>query len=117
MSNKEYENIIKNGQRIDWYGTEVPEELITPTVKVVAEQVIDQINKYESEGSRIKKEYIENLWINVKNLPYTLNGDFYLIKKKEIEDSLKTKKVSRKTKPKDESRVTKNSGLIFGNKK
>ena len=50
-----------------------------------------------------------------------MNGDFYLIKKREIESNqkkVKPKAESKSTKePKQEvKKVTKNSSLIFGNK-
>jgi hypothetical protein len=121
MLYNEYEKILTKGKRIDWYDTQVPEKLITDVVKAMANQIVEQINKYEGVDSTQKKEYICNLWLNVKNLPYTMNGDFYLIKKKEIEGSqkkVKPKVESKSTKePKEETKkVTKNSSLIFGNK-
>jgi hypothetical protein len=118
MLYSEYVKILTKGKKVDWYDTQVPERLITNAVKAVANQIIEQINKYESVDSTSKKDYICNLWSNIKNLPYTMNGDFYLIKKKEIENS--QKKVKPKTETngiKEETKkVTKNSSLIFGNK-
>lgn len=121
MLYNEYEKILTKGKRIDWYDTQVPEKLITDVVKAMANQIVEQINKYEGVDSVSKKDYICNLWANIRNLPYTMNGDFYLIKKKEIENGQKKVKPKVESKsikePKEETkRVTKNSGLIFGNK-
>ena len=121
MLYNEYEKILTKGKRVDWYDTQVPEKLITDLVKAMANQIVEQINKYEGVDSGPKKDYICSLWANIKNLPYTMNGDFYLIKKKEIENNqkkVKPKVESKSTKePKQEvKKVTKNSSLIFGNK-
>jgi hypothetical protein len=113
MTYKEYEKILTKGKKVDWYDTQVPEKLLTNLVKVTATQMVEQINKYKGVDSDSKKDYICNLWDNIRNLPYTMNGDFYLMKKKEIENGQK------KVKPKVEDKsikVTKNSNLIFGNK-
>jgi hypothetical protein len=86
---------------------------LTNLVKITATQMVEQINKYKGVDSDSKKDYICNLWDNIRNLPYTMNGDFYLMKKKEIENGQK------KVKPKVEDKsikVTKNSSLIFGSK-
>jgi hypothetical protein len=121
MLYNEYEKILTKGKRIDWYDTQVPEKLITDVVKAMTSQIVEQINKYEGVDSVSKKDYICNLWANIRNLPYTMNGDFYLIKKKEIENGQKKVKPKVESKsikePKEETkRVTKNSSLIFGNK-
>jgi hypothetical protein len=113
MTYKEYEKILTKGEKVDWYDTQVPEKLLTNLVKITATQMVEQINKYKGVDSDSKKDYICNLWDNIRNLPYTMNGDFYLMKKKEIENGQK------KVKPKVEDKsikVTKNSNLIFGNK-
>lgn len=123
----EYEKILRKNKRIEWYETLVPEKLITPSVKAMANQIVEQINKYEGgvDGSG-KSNYILSLWENVRNLPYTMNGDFYLIKKREIEEKIKNEE-KKKPKSKKEriskiqtepkTKQTKNSNLIFGNKK
>lgn len=115
LSYTEYEKILTKGKKIDWYGTQVPEKLITETVKAMANQIVEQINKYEGVDSKSKKGYICELWENVKLLPYKINGDVFLLKKKEIESrtNLKSKNDSIKE---PEQKVTKNSNLIFGNK-
>ena len=120
LSYKEYEQILRRGKRVDWYGIDVPEKLVAPGVKAVAEQIIEQINIYKGVDSDKKNNYIETLWANIKDLPYKLNGDCYLLKKKEIEEKID---IEGKTKPKKEKistteikKVTKNSSLIFGNK-
>lgn len=116
----DYEKILRKGKKVDWYDTQVPEDLLTPAVKALVNQIIEQINIYEGVDDKPKKDYISTLWLNVRNLPYTMNGDFYLIKKREIEEKIKK---DTKTKPKKEEvrtnevkKVTKNSSLIFGNK-
>lgn len=118
LSYSEYEKILRKGKKVDWYDTIVPEELLTPTVKYVANQIIEQINKYEGVDSSKNNTYILNLWANVKDLPYTLNGDFYLIKKKEIEDKIKKEGKKKPEIPKPSingnQKGTKNSKLIFG---
>jgi hypothetical protein len=93
----EYEKIIKKGKRVDWYETEVPEALITPSVIYSANQIVEQINKYEGVDAKKNKDYIEALWANVRRLPYTLNGDCYLLKKKEIENGMIKKPKKERT--------------------
>lgn len=117
MLYSEYEKILLKGKKVEWYDTQVPEKLLTEQVRIIANQIVEQINKYEGVDSKLKKDYICNLWGNVRNLPYIMNGDFYLIKKKEIEKNVKpyTKNESIK-KETDVKKVTKNSNLIFGNK-
>lgn len=129
----EYEKIIKDGKRVGWYDTEVPEDFLTPLVKTWCDNVVSEIDKLESELSDLRgksvddrKKYIEKLWINVRNAPYSLNGDVYLHKKTRIEKEMsqktkpKTRKTRRKTTEKttkkNNSKGTKNSSLIFGNK-
>ena len=55
----------------------------------------------------------------LKNLPYKLNNDFFLIKKNKIEENLKQKpiKESKKEETTNSKKPIKNSSLIFGNKK
>lgn len=89
MLYSEYEKILTKGERVDWYGVMVPKKLITNTVKTLANQIVEQINKYEDVNSVMKKSYICDLWENVRNLPYKINDDFYLVKKKEIESKMK----------------------------
>lgn len=124
LSYSEYEKILRKGKRVEWYETEVPEALITPGIREMANQLVEQINKLEWGVDRPNKSnYILSLWANVRDLPYKMNGDFYLIKKREIEEKIK----NEKPKPKKEriskvqevskTKVTKNSSLIFGNKK
>jgi hypothetical protein len=108
-----YEDILINSQKVDWYGTQVPKDLLTKEVVVFSEQIQLQIDKYEEtldKKDKQKREYVNNLIIKIQELPYRLNGDFYLIKKKEIENRVVT--VKNKV---NNSRRTKNSNLIFGN--
>jgi hypothetical protein len=143
LTNSEYEKIIKEGTRVEWYGESVPETLITPKVKFWCDGLLGEIHMLEGELSDLKgvslekrKNYLKSLWYGVKNAPYALNGDVYLKKKERIEKELKEKeekptkkrKTSRKkTTPKakttSEGRKTttkkgstKNSGIIFGKK-
>lgn len=126
LSYSQYEKILRKGKRVEWYETEVPEELLTPNVRFTANQIVEQINKFDGgvDGSS-KNNYISCLWDNIRDLPYKMNGDFYLIKKREIEEKIKSESKT-KPKPKKErinevqdqpTKVTKNSSLIFGNKK
>jgi hypothetical protein len=148
MDKDRYIKILKEGERVDWHGEMVPKELITPGVRFWCDMVIPEINKLEStmneyRGTNKEKRqgYIDALWNNVRNAPYTLNGDLYLIKKKRIEEEMKPKeekkkrKTTRRTKKvtkannntlkkttKDASSpskttATKNSNLIFGKNK
>lgn len=88
MNNNKYEKILKEGVRIEWYGVEVPEELITPLVKFISDNLIHEVNKLESElgeyvsTTKDKKAYIDSLINNIRNISYTLNNDVYMIKKK-----------------------------------
>jgi hypothetical protein len=128
FSTTEYEKIIKNGKKIEWYGVLVPEELITPSISMAAENLSTEIDKLEStlmelRGSDKEKRtaYITAIRNNLCNLPYTLNGDFYLIKKNRVEKEIieleKTKPKPNKTKKtKSNNLKTKNSNLIFGKK-
>ena len=133
ISEKQYEKILKEGTRIDWYGDLVPEELVTSQVSVMAQMISDNIDTMESDSElkgklKIKRrDYINKLWINIRNLPYALNGDFTLAKKKRIESEVKVvekkKKVKKSRKKTTNSKTksspsrTKNSELIFGTNK
>lgn len=131
IDNKTYEDLIRNGEKIDWYGIEVPEGLITNHVKFWSGGLKGEIDKLEATLSDLRgtsldkrKKYINSLVLNLQNAPYSLNGDFYLIKKKRIESQIeeenkKKKPVRKTTKPKtktSKNTVTKNSSLIFGKK-
>lgn len=135
MTNEQYEKIIKEGELVDWHGVEVPKDFITPKVIFWSDRLKSEIDKLESEknelkGSELDKRngYLKALYTNLRNAPYMLNGDFYLIKKrryekeKEEEDKKKQevvkKKVVKKTTKKTENlSKTKNSDLIFGKNK
>lgn len=121
---EEYEKIITKGKKTEWYGYEVPEDLLTPLVREITKNITDTIDKLESSlvGKETKSPYLITLLDSIRDLPYKLNGDFYLIKKREIEDKMNQKmvKVSKtKATPKEVKvkKQTKNSSLIFGNKK
>lgn len=128
----DYEKIVKEGERIDWYGEQVPQELITGSVRTWCELLLHQIDILEGELNDLKgpekekrKNTIKLLLGNIKKAPYSLNGDFYLIKKKRYENELKQeeegkskknkKQVEKTTKTKKVT-STKNSELIFGKK-
>lgn len=118
---------------MDWYGESVPEELLTLQVRTMAQMITDNINVMESNSELTgklktkRRGYIDKVWQNVKNLPYTLNGDFSLSKKKRIESEVKvvekkkkvkkSRKKTTKVKTKSSGTRTKNSELIFGKPK
>lgn len=128
----DYEKIIKEGERRDWYGEQVPVELITDSVIMWSEPLLHQIDILEGTLNDLRgtekekrKNTIELLRNNLKRAPYTLNGDFYLIKKKKYESEIKEKEAekNKKSKKKTEKTTktkkvtsTKNSHLIFGKK-
>lgn len=132
MEYSRYEKIIKTNKKIDWYGSEVPEGLITPLVNFASEGLSHEINKLEAElndysgvSKEKKKGYINALIHNLQNLPYTLNGDTYLIKKKKIVSEIseeqpkkptRVKRNTNKTQDTTSSTTTKNGSLIFGKK-
>jgi len=109
----DYEKIIKEGERRDWYGEQVPVELITDSVIMWSEPLLHQIDILEGTLNDLRgtekekrKNTIELLRNNLKRAPYTLNGDFYLIKiarneiirkVKEAEKNKKSKKKTEKT--------------------
>ena len=130
MEYDKYEKILKKGEKVDWYGVEVPEELLTSSVRFASENLSHELDKLESSLDELKgsdlekrKSYIKVLLRNLQNLPYVLNGDFYLKKKKSIESEIedtdkkivKEKKKIRKSSDKKVVR-TKNNDLIFGKK-
>lgn len=137
MDNEKYEKILRQGERIEWYGVEVPVELLTATVKLAASNISEEIDKLESTidglvGTSLdkRKRYIRSLKKNLQDLPYSLNGDFYLKKKERIESEIentkktttrKRKKTTKKTTTSksvtSKRTVTKNSDLIFGKNK
>lgn len=124
-----YEEIIRNGERVEWYGVDVPRDLLTKKVLFASQNLHREIDSLKSELSDLRgtsydkmKHYIEALENNLKNLPYSYNNDVYLKKKKRIEASIleeeKKKKKTTKTKKRtSRSKATKNSDLIFGNNK
>ena len=143
MSNSEYEKIIKEGVRVDWYGESVPEELLSPKIRFWCDNLLEEIHKLEGELSDLKgtplekrKNYLKSLWNSVKKSPYTLNGDFYLQKKtrfekeigkKEEKPTKKRKTTVKKPTPKAKTTSdggstttkkgsTRNGGIIFGKK-
>jgi hypothetical protein len=127
MNSVKYEKAVKEGERVDWYGVMVPEELITESVLMWSNSLVDEINKLESELMDIKgvsldkrKAYIKSLQKNLQNAPYCLNGDFYLKKKErfetEIEELNKKQKTKKTTKTRATRSKTKNSDLIFNKK-
>lgn len=131
ISNSRYEDLIKNGERVDWYGVEVPRGLLTNLVTTWSSNLKREIDDLEASLSDLKgvsfdkrKAYIEGLMTNLQNAPYTLNNDVYLKKKKRIESKLeeeqqkkKKKKTTTKRKTTSKSTGTKNSNLIFGKNK
>lgn len=136
MNIERYEKIIREGERIEWYDTEVPKELVTNLVRFASEGLKSEIDKLEASLDDLKgvsldrrKGYLESLKNNLRNMPYHLNNDFSLIKKKRIEEEIekennkkkpvrkrKTVKKTTETKETTSKKTTKNSSLIFGKK-
>jgi|LakMenEpi03Aug12_release.lakeMendotaPanAssembly.Ray.scaffolds.fasta_scaffold20420_7 hypothetical protein len=130
MEYAKYEKILKKGEKVDWYGVEVPEELLTSSVRFASENLSHELDKLESSLDELKgsdlekrKSYIKVLLRNLQNLPYVLNGDFYLKKKKSIESEIedtdkKIVKEKKKISKSSDKKVvrTKNNDLIFGKK-
>ena len=135
MDKSKYVEIIKKGKRVDWYGVEVPKDLLTNLVIVWSTGLKKEIDKLESTLTDLKgvsldkrKQYIKSLMYNLQNAPYSLNGDTYLKKKKAIELEIEEEKVKntkkqikkrniKTTKPTKSGHKTKNSNLIFGKNK
>ena len=136
IDNTKYEYIIRNGERVEWYGVEVPKDLLTKLVTVWSNNLKIEIDKLESTLSELRgvslerrKNYIKGLKVNLQNAPYSLNGDVYLKKKKRIEASIEEEEKSKKPKKTTTRRkrtskktttkrtTTKNSDLIFGKNK
>jgi hypothetical protein len=133
MDNSLYEKIIREDDKVDWYGTEVPQGLITSLVRFASEGLSHELDKLKSSldelrGSDLekRKNYIKAVERNLQTLPYTLNGDFYMKKRKRIESSIeeenKNKKPVKKSKETTKNnkvtskKTTKNGDLIFGKK-
>lgn len=123
MNKETYRKIIKKDKKVEWYGYMVPEGLLTNKVRMWANMVTNNINKLESEMDVLKgenkkktKSYIDRLWFNVKNAPYTLNGDFTLTHLKSIESEKPTIKTKETTKKVVKTSKSKNHDLIFGKK-
>jgi hypothetical protein len=129
MTFEEYKDVILNGEKIEWYGTMVPQKLVTSRVYAITNMIVESISKMEGELSDMRKgskeqisrqNYIDGTWLNIRHLPYTSNGlisDCYMKKyKRIIEESKKENKtkpkvrktrkpkVSTTTKPKDTSK-------------
>ena len=94
MTYAKYEEIISKGKRIDWYDTKAPQELCTPEVHYMANMVKSQIDKLVAEDLLSTANYREDLLNNIRLMPYTLNSDTYLVKKREIEKRYKIKDTS-----------------------
>lgn len=130
ISNSKYEDILKNGERVDWYGVQVPKDLLTKLVITWSSNLKKEIDELESTLIDLKgisldkrKGYIKGLMTNLQNAPYTLNNDVYLKKKNKIESEIeeknkkKKKKTTTKRKTTSKRTVTKNSEKIFGKNK
>jgi len=114
MTDTIYEDIIKNDNKIRWYGVMIPESLKTKLVIEASKPMMDQINLLESEVDSLKgisktkmSNRIKSIRANIQNLPYVLNGDVYLKKKKRIEGSKKTK-VIKATRRKNDTNIRRN---------
>jgi hypothetical protein len=105
MEFSKYEKILRYGVKVEWYGVDVPVELLTVKIKLIGSNLANEIHLLEGTLSDLKgvmlekrKYYIDALKNNLKNLPYSLNNDFYLKKKKRIEESIELEKKDNKTK-------------------
>jgi len=123
MTFDEYKEEILNGAKMEWYNTMVPKKLVTPRVSIIANMIVENLYKMESELSdmrngskkKIKKQnYIDSVWMNIRYLPYTTNGlinDFCMNKYKriieEFEEEKKTKSKKRRTRKPKNSPTTK----------
>ena len=111
MNLEEYKEIIKNGEREEWYGDLVPSVLLTKKVRVIADMIMENVLKLEGTVTDFRKgtkertrseNYLDGLKKNVANLPYTSNGlitDTLMAKYKRIMVEIEKEKES-KTKPK-----------------
>jgi hypothetical protein len=126
MSVLNYEEIILKGERVDWYGTQVPKDLITNKVLLASETLSHEIHLLEGELSDLRGKELETregtinaLKKNLQNMPFVFNNDVYLLKKNRLEEQI-LKKVEKTTTKKRKSTSknteTKNSNLIFGKK-
>lgn len=104
ISKEKYEKILREGNKVDWHGEMVPEELITKSVTLWCNMLIEELHILEGTLSDLKgvakerrQHYVDGLWNNVRHAPYTLNGDVYMIKKKRIDEELKKKETPKKT--------------------
>jgi len=118
MNNEDYEKIIREGNKTEWHGVNVPEDLLTPLVKFAAEGLSNEIYKLESLIDSLtgvslerRKRYIKTLKYNLQSMPYSLNNDAYLKKKKRIETQIEEENKKKTTKTKrttSKKTVTKN---------
>jgi hypothetical protein len=126
MSVLNYEEIILKGERVDWYGTQVPKDLITNKVLLASETLSHEIHLLEGELSDLRGKERETREVtinllkkNLQNMPFVFNNDVYLLKKNRLEEQI-LKKVEKTTTKKRKSTSknteTKNSNLIFGKK-
>lgn len=128
LDTKFYEKILREGERTEWYGVSVPKDLLTNKVLFASQNLHKEIDTLKSKLTDLRGTgydklmgYIEAVENNLKNLPYSLNGDCYLKKKKRIEEQNrkeenKKQKTTKKKKVTSKNKATKNSNLIFGNK-
>jgi hypothetical protein len=112
MTFDEYKEEILNGEKMEWYDTMVPRKLVTPRVSAIANMIVENLHKMESELSdmrngtkeKIKKQnYVDSVWLNVRHLPYTTNGlisDCYMKKYKRIIAEAQEKEVKKPKKRK-----------------
>ena len=106
-----------------WYCTICFIQIFLYLLGFISENLHKEIDDLKSKllntrGSGFDKmeHYIKALENNLKNLPYSLNGDCYLKKKKIIEQSIQEKQPKQTKTSKKKVKKTKNSNIIFGNK-
>ena len=117
MTFDEYRDIIRNGEKTDWYGEQVPMDLINNNVITITNMIIDSLAEIEMDINELKKgskerlakqNYHDKVMDNVRKLPYSQNGminDCYLFKYKRIikeieEEELEKVKNKKKTRKK-----------------
>ena len=55
ISNSKYEDILKNGERVDWYGVQVPKDLLTKLVITWSSNLKKEIDESEALSSQTGK--------------------------------------------------------------
>jgi hypothetical protein len=119
MTFDEYRDIIRNGEKTDWYGEQVPMDLINNNVMTITNMIIDGLAQVEMDINELKKgskersskqDYYDKVMDNVRKLPYSQNGminDCYLFKYKKIISEIEKEELEKNKKTTSKKRVTK----------